>query len=200
MKPILALISTLCLLSCSPEHKPFLTLAPLQTEIVFKNVSVIPMDRDTILENQVVVAKNGVITAIADTGKVSYNSDALVIDATGKYLMPGLAEMHAHVPPVDDPERISLMLKHANLIVTARDESGLLIGVSRALTDFSFCCYLSDLAVDVACQKQGIGKELIRRTHEAAKPAKLILLAAPAARGYYPHIGMTHHDSCWTLS
>lgn len=102
--------------------------------------------------------------------------------------------------PVDDPERIALMLKHANLIVTARDESGLLVGVSRALTDFSFCCYLSELAVDVAFQKQGIGKELIRRTHEAAKPAKLILLAAPAARGYYPHIGMTHHDSCWTLA
>lgn len=102
--------------------------------------------------------------------------------------------------PVDDPERIALMLRHANLIVTARDESGLLVGVSRALTDFSFCCYLSDLAVDVACQKQGIGKELIRRTHDVAKPAKLILLAAPAARGYYPHIGMTPHDSCWTLS
>lgn len=102
--------------------------------------------------------------------------------------------------PADDPARIALMLKHANLIVTARDESGLLVGVSRALTDFSFCCYLSDLAVDVAFQKQGIGKELIRRTHEAAKPAKLILLAAPAARSYYPHIGMAYHDSCWTLS
>jgi predicted N-acetyltransferase YhbS len=101
---------------------------------------------------------------------------------------------------VDDGDRIALMLKHANLIVTARDESGLLVGVSRALTDFSFCCYLSDLAVDVAFQKQGIGKELIRRTQLAAGAgAKLILLAAPAARGYYPHIGMTHHDSCWTL-
>ncbi len=100
--------------------------------------------------------------------------------------------------PVDDPARIALMMKHADLIVTARDESGLLVGVSRALTDFTFCCYLSDLAVDVAFQKQGIGKELIRRTHAASKPAKLILLAAPAARDYYPHIGMTRHDSCWT--
>lgn len=102
--------------------------------------------------------------------------------------------------PVDDADRIALMLKHANLIVTARDESGLLVGVSRALTDFSFCCYLSDLAVDVAFQKQGIGKELIRRTQLAAGAgAKLILLAAPAAREYYPHIGMAKHDSCWTL-
>lgn len=102
--------------------------------------------------------------------------------------------------PVDEPARIALMLKHANLIVTARDESGLLVGVSRALTDFSFCCYLSDLAVDVAVQKQGIGKELIRRTQVASGTgAKLILLAAPAAREYYPHIGMAKHDSCWTL-
>lgn len=126
MKPILALISTLCLLSCSPEHKPFLTLAPLQTEIVFKNVSVIPMDRDTILENQVVVAKNGVIAAIADTGKVSYNSDAVVIDATGKYLMPGLAEMHAHVPPVDDlaPMEEVLALFVLNGVTTIRGMLG----------------------------------------------------------------------------
>lgn len=102
--------------------------------------------------------------------------------------------------PVGESERIALMLEHADLIVTARTAAGLLVGVSRAVTDFSYCCYLSDLAVDVAFQKRGIGKELIRRTHAAAGGrAKLILLAAPAARGYYPHIGMTPHDSCWTL-
>ena len=101
--------------------------------------------------------------------------------------------------PVHDPARIRDMLRRATLILTARID-GRLVGASRALTDFAFCTYLSDLAVDEAFQRQGIGRELIRRTHEAAGPdTMLILLAAPAAREYYPHIGMTHHDSCWTL-
>jgi len=102
--------------------------------------------------------------------------------------------------PVDDAPRIASMLRNASLIVTARDGTGLLVGVSRAMTDFSYCCYLSDLAVDAACQGHGIGRELIRRTHEAAGPGTtLILIAAPKARTYYPHIGMAHHDSCWIV-
>jgi GNAT superfamily N-acetyltransferase len=102
--------------------------------------------------------------------------------------------------PVDDPDVIAGMLRHADVVATARDRDGLLIGVSRAISDFSYCTYLSDLAVDEACQGRGIGRELIRRTHEAAGEfTTLILLAAPKAQTYYPHIGMTRHDSCWTL-
>ena len=101
--------------------------------------------------------------------------------------------------PVAEPESIRAMLRNADVIVTARVE-GLLVGVSRALSDFGYCTYLSDLAVDVAHQKSGIGKELVRRTHEAAGlHTSLILLAAPAAREYYPRIGMTKHDSCWVI-
>ena len=102
--------------------------------------------------------------------------------------------------PVDKPDVIAAMLKHADIIVTARDDAGQLVGVSRAVSDFSYCVYLSDLAVDVAFQKQGIGRELIRRTHEAAGlHTTLILLAAPKARTYYGHIGMDAHDSCWII-
>lgn len=102
--------------------------------------------------------------------------------------------------PIDQPLRISGMLAHADIILSARFESGLLIGVSRAITDYHYCTYLSDLAVDREYQRQGIGRELIRRTHDAAGLAtRLILLAAPASRGYYPHIGMKGHDSCWTI-
>jgi predicted N-acetyltransferase YhbS len=102
--------------------------------------------------------------------------------------------------PVGDPATIAGMLAHADLIVTARSADGVLIGVSRAITDFSYCTYLSDLAVDVAFQGRGIGRELIRRTHEAAGLAtRLILLSAPAAESYYPHIGMTQHNSCWMI-
>jgi GNAT superfamily N-acetyltransferase len=100
--------------------------------------------------------------------------------------------------PVDRPDVIAGMLRHADVIVTARNERRLLVGVSRAITDFSYCTYLSDLAVDAAFQRQGIGKELMRRTHEAAgRHTTLILLAAPLARTYYGHVGMERHDSCW---
>lgn len=99
--------------------------------------------------------------------------------------------------PVDDPKTIQGMLQHADVIVTARVE-GRLVGVSRAITDFSYCTYLSDLAVDAAFQRQGIGRELVRRSHETAGlHTTLVLLAAPKAESYYPHIGMTAHKSCW---
>ena len=101
--------------------------------------------------------------------------------------------------PVHEPETLEKMLRNADLIVTARID-GLLVGVSRAITDYGFCTYLSDLAVDQAHQGKGIGRELIRRTHEAAgSKTTLILLAAPKARTYYPHIGMSAHDSCWII-
>ncbi len=101
--------------------------------------------------------------------------------------------------PVADPERVAGMLKHASLIATARC-GALLVGVSRALTDFHFATYLSDLAVDAEFQRRGIGRELIRRTHEAAGPrTMLVLLAAPKAVDYYPHIGMTKHETCWIV-
>jgi GNAT superfamily N-acetyltransferase len=101
--------------------------------------------------------------------------------------------------PVHDRARICGMLRHAGVIVAARVE-GRLVGVSRAVSDFHYCTYLSDLAVDRQYQGCGIGRELIRRTHEAAGlQTTLILLAAPKARTYYPHIGMTAHDSCWII-
>ena len=102
--------------------------------------------------------------------------------------------------PVHDLATIRAMLKNADVILTAR-LGGLLVGVSRAVTDFAFCTYLSDLAVDEKYQQQGIGRELIRRTHEAAGlHTTLILLAAPKAQTYYPHIGMMKHESCWVIA
>lgn len=99
--------------------------------------------------------------------------------------------------PVDNPAAVENMIRHANLVVTARrgDE---LIGVARSLTDFSFCCYLSDLAVDASVQRLGVGRELLRQTEKALEPGcKLILLAAPAAEEYYPKVGFSRHESCW---
>lgn len=102
--------------------------------------------------------------------------------------------------PVDEPERIDRMLQHADVIVTARDNDGLLLGVARAVSDFGYCIYVSDLAVDQAHQGRGLGRQLLVAAHEAAGPGTtLILIAAPGARSYYPHIGMEHHDSCWIV-
>lgn len=101
--------------------------------------------------------------------------------------------------PVDDLPRLDRMLRQADVIVTARDGSRL-VGISRAITDFSYCCYLSDLAVDVAYQRQGIGKRLIAETHATAgELTSLVLVAAPSAESYYPAIGMQQRPACWTL-
>ena len=103
--------------------------------------------------------------------------------------------------PVEDVERLILMIENSDVLKTARTEDGLLIGVSRAITDFSYCAYLSDLAVDVDYQRQGVGQELIRQTHQACGlQTRLVLLAAPAAHSFYPHIGFEKHESCWTLA
>ncbi|MCR9228360.1 MAG: GNAT family N-acetyltransferase [Flavobacteriaceae bacterium] len=99
--------------------------------------------------------------------------------------------------PIDNLDTLEKMVKMGNLIIKAR-QNGKLIGVSRSLTDFSFCTYLSDLAVDLKYQKKGIGKELIRRTKMEAPEAKLIL-AAPEAIPYYPKIGMTQYEHCYYL-
>lgn len=100
--------------------------------------------------------------------------------------------------PVDDRERMREMLANADITITAWD-GPLMVGVSRSISDFSYATYLSDLAVRESHQRMGIGKELIRRTQAAAPRASVILLAAPAAVDYYPHIGMTRHESCWML-
>lgn len=100
--------------------------------------------------------------------------------------------------PVGDRGRIERMLAHANLIVTARQD-GRLVGLARSLTDFCFCCYLSDLAVDKACQGQGIGKRLIEETRRQAggDQTTTLLLSAPGAMTFYQGIRMPQADNCF---
>ena len=101
--------------------------------------------------------------------------------------------------PVDDPHCLNAMLKHGNLLCTAWDDRKL-IGVARSVTDFEYCCYLSDLAVDASYQRNGIGRELVRLTQSRLGPrAVIILLAAPKAEAYYPRLGFEAHNSAWIL-
>ncbi len=98
-----------------------------------------------------------------------------------------------------DRKCMAAMLQHANLLCTAWDGEKL-VGVARSVTDFEYCCYLSDLAVDEKYQKQGIGRELIRQTQsKLGDKAKIILLSAPKASDYYPKIGFDLHPSAWIL-
>ncbi|WP_327284582.1 MULTISPECIES: GNAT family N-acetyltransferase [unclassified Streptomyces] len=118
-----------------------------------------------------------------------------VAEVTALYRASTLGERR----PVDDVERFTKMLAGANLVVTARLD-GRLIGIARSVTDGCYVTYLGDLAVDTEFQRRGVGRDLIRVTREAAPQAKLVLLAAPAAVEYYPHIGFDRHESAWTLA
>ena len=101
--------------------------------------------------------------------------------------------------PIDSDECLRGMLKHADILATAWDGE-LLVGVSRSLTDWHYACYLADLAVDIAYQYQGIGRQLIDLTQRQLGPlCKIILLAAPAANEYYSHIGFEHNARAWLL-
>ena len=92
--------------------------------------------------------------------------------------------------PTKDTERIKKMYAQSNLVVTAWDGTTL-VGVARSLTDYCYCCYLSDLAVKKAYQKQGIGKQLIALTKERiGEDAMLLLLSAASAMEYYPKVGL----------
>jgi N-acetylglutamate synthase-like GNAT family acetyltransferase len=91
--------------------------------------------------------------------------------------------------PVEDLNRIREMLKNSNLIVSAWNGIEL-IGIARSVTDYNYCCYLSDLAVKLEHQKSGIGKTLIELTQQTiGDQTMLLLLSAEPAVEYYPKIG-----------
>lgn len=99
--------------------------------------------------------------------------------------------------PVEDLTRIRRMLEHANLSVSAWDAERL-IGLARALTDFSYCCYLSDIAVHKDYQRQGIGKNLVQRLREQlSDEVMVILVAAPEVMDYYKHLYFERNERVW---
>lgn len=101
--------------------------------------------------------------------------------------------------PVDDLPRLEKMLEHANLVIGAYADSRL-VGIARALTDFSYCCYLSDLAVASDYQHRGIGRELVERVRRCiGEQSMLLLLSSPDAMGYYPRIGLEAVANGWII-
>ena len=101
--------------------------------------------------------------------------------------------------PVDDLPRLEKMLMHANLLIGAYAAERL-IGIARALTDFSYCCYLSDLAVASDYQHHGIGRELIHLIkRRVGDQSMLLLLSSPSAMEYYPRIGLDAVTNGWMI-
>lgn len=102
--------------------------------------------------------------------------------------------------PYEDHERIQRMIDHANVLITAWDE-GKMVGVARAITDYSYCCYLSDLAVDIAYQKHGIGKELVERVQlEVGEECSVVLLSSLGAVDFYPRIGFEKSERAFVIA
>lgn len=106
--------------------------APSQTgqaagNFAFVNVTVIPMDRERVLEGQTVLVRDGVIQAVGPTSRQPTPAGYTIIDGRGKYLMPGLAEMHAHIPGANaSPQLIRdiMFLYVANGVTTIRGMLG----------------------------------------------------------------------------
>jgi len=94
---------------------------------VFVGVNVIPMDKETVLRDQTVVVREGRIESISPAGKAQIPAGAVSVDGKGKYLIPALAEMHAHIPAGQAPDAAverTLFLYAANGIGTIRGMLG----------------------------------------------------------------------------
>lgn len=110
--------------SQSPAPAPDSQATP---KVAFVGVNVIPMDSERILENQTVIVEDGVIASVSAAGSVAIPAGTVAIDGRGKYLMPGLAEMHGHIPPPSQPREFIesvLFLYVANGVTTVRGMQG----------------------------------------------------------------------------
>lgn len=128
--------------------------------------------------------------------KITYKKDAIIKAEELSILFKSSGIKR----PVNDLDRLQRMIENADVLITAWD-NGKLVGIARAITDYSYCCYLSDLAVNKEYQSKGIGKELIRLVQEhIGEEASLILLASPIAMEYYPKIGFEAIDNGFIIS
>ncbi|WP_195575240.1 GNAT family N-acetyltransferase [Paenibacillus sp. 1001270B_150601_E10] len=101
--------------------------------------------------------------------------------------------------PYQDLERMERMIQNADVLITAWHENKM-VGLARAITDFSYCCYLSDLAVDKEYQRYGIGRELVKRVKDQiGEESSLILLSSPIAMEYYPKLGFSKADNAYII-
>lgn len=123
--------------------------------------------------------------------------DSVATDEFARVLAEsGLGEIR----PIGDEARLAAMLSAANLIVTARLDrpAGPLVGIARGVTDFSWFCYLSEVAVSSSAQGLGIGRGLVDEVRRALGPQVAVILASvPGAVSFYERIGMDRLPDCF---
>ena len=137
-------------------------------------------------------ARTGSVTAMTT---LQYRTDALLTAAQ----VADLFRASGIRRPVDDLPRLQRMLDGADLVISvwAGDR---LVGLCRALTDFSYCCYLSDLAVHRDWQRQGIGRQMVENLRQyIGEGCSLLLLSAPEAMDYYPGLGFERVDNAFLI-
>ena len=97
--------------------------------------------------------------------------------------------------PLTNTARIGEMLANANFIVTAR-EDGVILGLARCITDFSWIAYCAELAVKESAQGRGVGAGLLKFIEDTLGPrVGLMLVSEPGAIGFYERIGMQRQDT-----
>jgi ribosomal protein S18 acetylase RimI-like enzyme len=102
------------------------------------------------------------------------------------------------IRPLGNPERVQAYLENSNLVITARDTDGTLVGLFRGMTDWHWVCYCADLGVAETHQGQGIGKALMDKATEILGPGCTItLLSVPGAESFYQKIGMKQTSAAY---
>ncbi|MDG4885653.1 GNAT family N-acetyltransferase [Mesorhizobium sp. WSM4884] len=136
---------------------------------------------------------------MAATSKVLYASEPKLDVAEFRRVL--VESRLGETRPVDDETRLKTMLANASLVLTARldIEGKPLVGIARGVTDFSWVCYISELAVSASAQGLGIGKGLMDEARRQLGPAVGIgLISMPDAVGFYERIGMKRMtDAFW---
>lgn len=110
-----------------------------------------------------------------------------------------IADLYRRSPlyrPVDDVERIASMYAGSNLVFTAW-HGDKLVAILRGWTDRAYDGYICDLAIDPDYQKQGVGRELLRRVTAQGPRIQWVLRASKIASEYYSHLGWQKIENGW---
>ncbi|MEC0257213.1 GNAT family N-acetyltransferase [Paenibacillus lautus] len=126
--------------------------------------------------------------------KYKINDNCIISEVEEVFIRSGIRR------PVGDTDRIQRMIDNADEIITAREGSKL-VGFLRAITDYSYCCYISDIAVDTDYQGLGIGRELIKILKDklGEEEIQYVLTSAPKAAGFYERIGFERADKAFVI-
>lgn len=102
--------------------------------------------------------------------------------------------------PYNDLERMEKMIDQADVLISCWDGERV-IGVARAITDYCYCCYLSDLAVITEYQKRNIGKNLVQLLQETlGDQVAIVLLSSEEALSFYPQIGFEQATNAFRIA